>query len=282
MKKIHNITVGTDFSAAARNAYRYANALAQTLGATITLVHVKENNLIVSDVMTPSFPAENTDELIKQMQQLIADEKTAEGGKPVEVKIKILQGNPVSVLTELPENTGTDLIVLGTTGSSDVLARLFGSTSLKVSNQAHCPVILVPLQAAWQPIEQIMFASDYDSMTSQYVNKITDFAVNLKANIHFVNVRNYDPILEPKQKDIVWSELLDERAFDSHYKKSTIYGNDTAAELSKYSIAHDINLLVFASKHRHFWSNLTHKSISAGVSLSTITPVMIMHLDDEA
>ena len=280
MKKINNITVGFDFSVAARNAYRYALALAQTLGATLTLVHVKEHDMIVSDVMVPSFPPEDDNQLIKDMQQMVTDE-SAGPGKPVEVKIRILKGNAVSVLTELPENTGTDLIVLGTTGISNILTRIFGATALKVSNQAHCPVILVPMYTKWRPVEQILFASNYDSMTALFVHKITDFALNLKAGVHFVNVSNYDPILEPKQKDIVWSDLLSTPASGKEYKKTTIYGNDTVAELNKYSAEHNINLLAFASRHRHFWSDLTHKSISAGVSLSTITPIMVMHLDDE-
>jgi nucleotide-binding universal stress UspA family protein len=281
MKKINNITVGIDFSVAAHNAYRYARELAKMLGATLTLVHVKENEMIVSDVIIPSFPPADDEALIKEMKQLVTDEDTG-AGQPAEVKIKILKGNAASVLSELPENTGTDLIILGTTGVTNLLTTLFGSTSLKVSNQAHCPVILVPMYTKWQPVTEVLFASDYDSMTAKFVNRITDFALQLNANIHFVNVRNYDPILEPKQKDIVWSELLADDAPDSMHKKSTIYGNDTVAELNKYSLAHNINLLAFASKHRHFWSNLTHKSISAGVSLSGITPVMIMHLDDEA
>jgi hypothetical protein len=53
MKKINNITVAVDFSVTARNAYRYANLLAQTLNADLTIVHAKENPMIVSDVLIP-------------------------------------------------------------------------------------------------------------------------------------------------------------------------------------------------------------------------------------
>ena len=267
MKKIQNIVVGIDFSVTARGAYRYAKSLAQTLGATLTVVHVKENN-----------SGEN--ELAKDLEQLIAEENN--GTAPLDVvRIKVLTGNTVEVLTGLPENTGTDLLVLGSTGLSDVLTGIFGATSLKISNQAHCPVLLVPRGTKWQPVRQVLFASDYDSMTSQSVKRISDLAADFNAGIHFVNVRNYDPILEPKQKDIDWDPLLTAHNFELPCHKATVYGNDTVAELKKYSEANNIDLMAFTSRHRDFWGNLVHKSITGNMAMSANIPVLVMHADDE-
>lgn len=266
MKKIQNITVGIDFSVTARGAYRYAKSLAQTLGATLTAVHVKENT-------------DNDAALNRDLEKLITEEG---GTTPLQViKMKVVTGNTVSVFTELPENTGTDLIVLGSTGLSDALTKIFGATSLKISNQAHCPVLLVPRGAKWKPVTQVLFASDYDSMTSQSVKRISDFAADINAGIHFVNVRNYDPILEPKQKDIDWEPLLTAHNFDLPQHKATVYGNDTVAELKKYSEANHIDLMAFTSKHRDFWANLVHKSVTGNMALSTNIPVLVMHADDE-
>jgi len=280
MKKIKNIIVAIDFSVTARNAYRYAKGLAASLGAELTLVHVKEHLVIVSDVMIAPFPSDYKD-LIKDMEELVAEENkaTPQVNLKQEVKIEVLTGDPANALIEFSENENVDLIVIGTTGLSDVLTKLFGSISLKVSNKSLCPVILVPREAKWQTVEQILFASDFDSMNATFVNKISDFAVNIGAHIHFVNVRNYDPILEPKQKDIDWNELLVDSAFLTN-KKATVYGNDTVNALKKYSDGYGIHLLAFASKHRNFWENLAHKSITENMALSTIKPLMVMHLDD--
>jgi nucleotide-binding universal stress UspA family protein len=284
MKKIRNITVAIDFSVTARNAYRYARALAETLNASLTIVHVKDNVLIVSDVMITPLPSEDHAQLITDLKELVAEENMATRSLMAEQepKIRILDGDPVGVLTGLSENNDTDLIVIGTTGLSDVLTRIFGSTSLKVSNKAHCPVILVPIDARWQHVEQILFASDYDSMTPELTRHIIDFSLNIHARIHFVNVRNYDPILEPKQKDIDWDKLFVSNDINLSFEKHTIYGNNTVDELRKYSEAHNINLMAFASKHRNFWTRLAHKSITENMTLSSDTPILVMHLDDEA
>lgn len=283
MKKIKNIIVAIDFSVTARNAYRYAKGLAVTLNAELTLIHVKENIMIVSDVMITPFPP-NYEQLIKDMEELVAEEnkETTQFKLNQEVKLKVLTGDPVFVLTELSENEEVDLIVIGTTGLSDVLTKIFGSISLKVSNKAQCPVILVPREAKWQSIERILFASDFDSMTLELTRHIIDFAISIHASIHFVNVRNYDPILEPKQKDIKWDGLFVPTDASVSFEKHTIYGNNTVEELKKYSESKNINLMAFASKHRNFWTNLAHKSITENMALSSNIPVMVMHLDDES
>lgn len=279
MKKINNVSVGIDFSENSVNAYRYAKAFAKSVKATLTLVHVKENSFVAFESSTPAFAQTNNADLIKDLEKLIAEEN--ENTEIKEVKIKILEGNPVEVLSELPENTGTDILILGTTGSSKSAVKFLGSTSLKISGRAHCPVMLIPIKATWQAIDQILFASNYDSLTSVFVNKIIEFTRNLHTVVHFVNVRNYDPILEPTQKDIDWSDLLQGSSPNFAFKKATIYGNDTVVELKNYCDLNKIQLMAFASKSRGFWSTLVHKSTTTEMALSTTIPLMVMHLDDE-
>ncbi|MBA2613803.1 MAG: universal stress protein [Bacteroidetes bacterium] len=278
MKNIKNIVVATDFSVTARHAYVYAKKLAKALSAALTVVHVKENLMIASDVVI-LVSVEEDSQITSNIEQLISEEKDGDN-ELQEINIKILNGEPVKVLTELSKNNDTDLIVIGTTGLSDVLTKIFGSTSLKVSNKAHCPVILVPRDVKWHALEQIMFASNYDSMTSEFVQHITDFVVGLNSNIHFVNVKNFDPLFEAKQKEIDWNKLT---ANDSalQYEKHTIYGNDTVEQLKNYCEEKNIDLMVFVSKHRDFWENLMHKSITERIALFTTIPIMVMHVDDK-
>lgn len=278
-----NIVVATDFSVTARNAYRYARALSKSLGVGLSIVHIKENVMNITDVVRTPFPSDNDRELIKDIEELVNEENEAMGVKAIEndVKIRILSGDAVDVLAGLSKTNGTDLIVIGTTGLSDVLTKIFGSVSSKVSNKAHCPVILVPRNAKWKNIEQILYASDHDSMKAQFAQEIIDFAVKIKAGIHFVNVRNYDPVGEAKQKDIDWGELFVTTNSNMPYETSTIYGNDTVKELNEYCEGKSIDLMVFASKHRNFWENLMHKSITENMALSTDTPIMVVHKDDK-
>lgn len=280
MKEVKHIIVATDFSVTARNAYCYARVLANTLNATLTVVHIKEDLMIGTDSIVSQRIDDHT-KIIKEIEDfIVADIPGLQGSIQTQpVKIKILKGDPVTVLTELSKNNSTDLIVLGTTGLSDVLTKIFGSTSHTVSNKAHCPVILVPRDAKWNPIEKIVFASNYDSITSDLIENITDFALSVHADIHFVNVRNFDPVFEPKQKETDWTELskIDP---DLYFEKHTVYGNDAVEQLKKYSDTNGVDMIAFVSNHRNFWESLVHKSTTENIALSTIIPIMIMHSDD--
>lgn len=283
METITNILVPIDFSVSSRNAYRYAKALSKTLNATLTVVHVKEHSIMVSDVVIAPLPFEDEPQLVKDIEEFITEEDTVMNTPTIknEVNIQILRGDPVSILTSLSENKKTDLIVIGTTGFADVLTKIFGSTSVKLSNQAHCPVILVPRDAKWVPIKKIMYASNYDSITEKSVKEITNFALNINATIHFINVKNFDPMLETKQKEVNLNNFLEVIDPNLQYEHRTIYGNNTIEELKTYSEENNINLMAFVSKHRNFWENLMHKSITENMALSTNTPIMVIHLDDE-
>ena len=276
MKNIKNILVPIDFSITSRDAYRYALKLSESLNAKLTVTHVIQNLVMVSDVMIAPFPLVDRIQIMRDIEQFISEE----GGSKNEVDIEILEGNVVDVLTELSKSNKTDLIVIGTTGLSDVLSKLFGSISTELSNKAHCPVVLVPRGAEWQPLEQIMYASNYDSVNADTIKEITNFAINIGADIHFVNVKSYDPVFEIKEKELDWKELFKNLDSNLYYETHTIYGNDTSEELNKYSETNNINMMAFVSKHRNFWGNLIHKSVTENSAISTTIPMLVIHIDD--
>jgi nucleotide-binding universal stress UspA family protein len=172
-----------------------------------------------------------------------------------------------------------DLIVMGTTGLQDFLSKIIGSTSLEVANKAHCPVLLVPRDARWKPIDRIMYASNYDSTTHKMVREITDFAVMINAAVHFVHIEEFTQNDE-KVTNIIWDELFSTSDPSLAFEIHTIYGQDRIKELKEYSDNNKINLMAFVSKHRNFWQNLIDNSVTQNISISTTTPMLVMHFDD--
>ena len=282
MKKIQNIIVPIDFSTTSRNAYQYAKHLAHILNATVTVLNIKQNVIMASDVVASTFHAEDSD-IINEIENFINEEDLYLSADVLKnkTKAKYLSGNTVNVLIELSEQDDIDLIIMGSSGLEDILAKIVGTESHKVSNKAHCPVILVPRDVKWQPIKQIMFASNYDSLKESSIKEIMSFAKQTSATIHFVNVKNYDPLFEPKQEEINWDKLFELEILDQPFHKHTIYGNDTAEELNKYCNEKNIDIMTFCTKHRNFWQSLMHKSITENSALLAIIPLMIVHIDDK-
>jgi nucleotide-binding universal stress UspA family protein len=283
MDKIKNIIVPTDFSVTARNAYQYALGMAEALDASITVVHVKEYFIPVSELNVAPFTETNEDYLNEAIDNFIAEEYIDDGDTLTQSKVKpqILRGNPVSSLLELSAQEDTDLIVIGTTGLQDFITQISGSVSVQVANRAHCPVLLVPRGAPWLGMEQLLYASNFESMTPNMIGEATDFARFFESTTHFVHVGAAGYEADKKEVAINWDHLFSQ--IDAHltYRTHSIFGSNTTAELEKYAKTHHINLMVFVSKHRSFWANLLHKSIIQSMAIATEIPMLVMHVEDE-
>ncbi len=283
MKKIRNILVPTDFSVSARNAFYYARGLAEALDANLTVVHVKEYFLPTSELaMTPFFEIEEEKILTEAIESFISEENSSEDAEvptATKVQTRILRGDVVTRLIELSNEENCDLMVVSTSGEHDFFSKIFGTTSLSLVNKAHCPVILVPVDAEWTPIKRLMYVSNYDAMTPEMIRDAASFAQGVKAMIHFVHVPDSGSEQESNAAQILWEQLFTLTGPNMPYQATCVFGQDLIAELASYSERQEIDLMVFVSKQRSFWENLLSKDMAQNMALVTHAPMMVMHLN---
>jgi nucleotide-binding universal stress UspA family protein len=283
MKAIKNILVPTDFSATAHGALQYSKVLAQALDAEITVLHVNPYLFDASSIVIPLDPQENEARLDEAMQDFINDDTNEDDTMMIKtaVKTKILRGESVSEIVQLSHSDDVDLIVMGNTGLQDFLTKIMGSTSLDVSNKAHCPVILIPRDAKWSPIERILYACNIESITHNMVRELADFAESCGATIHFVHICDDTQEVDNVLVDKIWAKLYENSKASFPFEIHTVYGSDTVEQLRKYAQENAINLIAFVTKHRNFWQNLVHNSVTESMAISTEIPMLVMHYDDK-
>lgn len=87
-------------------------------------------------------PRNYNPEFVKMAEEVLA--KTTEALELPEGRItpRVLIGAPGEVICEVAKDERADMIVMGTRGESLVQALLMGSTSNRVTQLAHCPVLL--------------------------------------------------------------------------------------------------------------------------------------------
>ncbi|MGH2739811.1 MAG: universal stress protein [Actinomycetota bacterium] len=113
------VFVGTDGSPTASEAARRAVELAQSLGAAVTLCFVGDE--LTGDIVL---------------------KKTAEHLGPGQVTTQVVKGDPADKLSELAEEGGHDLVVVGNKGMSGTRKVLLGSVPDKISHYASCDVLI--------------------------------------------------------------------------------------------------------------------------------------------
>ncbi len=273
MKKI---IVPTDFSSAADNALAYAKGLAQHGHLPIELVHVfypavELNNGYMID------PSIETDRRV-HLEKAALEAKThasAEVVTTVDVTPRFIVGFPVEEIVNLSKEEDT-LIVMGATGASGVLGRLFGSVSSNVTKQAHSPVILVPTDAQFSPYAEIMYASETPELDSHLSGMITGFANRFDAKLHCVHVGKDGDVYPEDKMQAIFGELTTHPILvKKHFERA-----DVISGLNEYAEENAIDLLMMGTKQRRFWDSLFHVSMTKEMALRPRLPIMVIHDHD--
>jgi nucleotide-binding universal stress UspA family protein len=130
--KLDNILVATDLSSASKMALLYSVSIARRHAAKLFVVHVSssqsEGNLM------DAWRAGQTE----IMDHFIAGRLTG-----VQHELIVKSGDVWTVLSDLIEERGIDLVVVGTRGRTGVWKLLLGSVAEKIFRQAPCPVLTV-------------------------------------------------------------------------------------------------------------------------------------------
>jgi len=281
-----HILVPTDFSPTAKNAYHFALEVARYKEMPIRLIHC------YLPEVDPAFPYTgiNSKEFLDARKELIEKFKQHqapphEGGvmTPVKIEIKteVVPGYPTEEIVRRSNDPEVDLVVMGTTGEHGLAGKLFGSVSTHISRKAHCPVMLVPNGAHFSGIKHILFASSYEAIKVESLQKLKNLAILFGASVHFVHVR------EPN--DATDYQEVEERIFDFFFGEDDpvfafnmdmVHAEDAVEGLNRYAKRREIDLAVMVSPRRSFWENILHRSKTKAMALNTQIPMLVFHGDE--
>lgn len=296
--KLHHlrkIAVAVDISATADSALRFAWHIAKEVGADIEVVYAMDS---IFEGHTPSasgFLSSYQHTMQVELDAFIRDtlsplgvkyEAPAPGapgqteaaeGQPSIVS-KVVYGFPDVALEDYSRTV--DLLVMGTTGRGGIGKKLFGSISTEVSKRAHCPVLLVPPDAEYRGLKNMLYASNFDSLSTLRIQQAISFARHFGGQVHFVHVGpggEKGAALERKLFESSYHEAHSEQPF----LFAKMVSDDVTGALYEYAFYHRIEILVFVTHHRSFWETMLHHSITHEAAISTDLPMLIIHSDDD-
>ena len=148
-KMYETIVVGTDGSERAGIAVHHAAALARSSGATLHIVHAYRP-VLVNEAALSATSAGRTLDLDGVNAGLVAsalgvcDDAAAHAkNSGVTVQTHAVRGDPSDALTEVAENVGADLVVVGNRGMTGLKRFVLGNVPNKISHHAPCSVLIV-------------------------------------------------------------------------------------------------------------------------------------------
>ena len=295
LHRLRSIAVAVDISAGSDSALRFAWHIAQKVGASLEVVYAMDSIFVGHTPSASGFLSGYQHTMQVELDTFIQDTMSRIGvhyqpptpgapGQPQpktlpDIHSKVIYGFPDAALEEC--SLQVDLLVLGTTGRGNLGKKLFGSVSMEVSQRAHCPVLLVPPDAEFRGLQQVLYASHFDSLSTLRIQQAVSFARHFDGQLHFVHVgRGSEKGLSVERK------LFEASYRESHSEQpflfSNLVGDNVMGALYDYSLFHRIELLVFVTHQRSAWENILHRSITREAAVSTdYLPVLIIHSDDD-
>ena len=137
----------------------------QSLQLARSLARDHGAKLIVLGVALPAIPssefdANDADQIADLPRQLAALTSTIDD---VSAEYQVVEGQPGPAITECAEKVGANLIVMGTTGRSDLPWMVMGSVAEYVTRNATCPVLTVKVGTTNRRLEVDADSTDASS-----------------------------------------------------------------------------------------------------------------------
>lgn len=135
------ILVAYDASAGAKLALDHGIRLAKSVASKLVVIWVRGS--------LPHFPetvdeiAEETEAAEKYFARLKREVEDAGKSESIEIPCESVSGNAAKSIMSYAEDGAFDLIVLGNRGHSNLWGRVLGHTADRVSEHAHCDVLIV-------------------------------------------------------------------------------------------------------------------------------------------
>lgn len=166
------------------------------------------------------------------------------------------ESNFIDNLSKIADEKKAHLIIMGLTGKSPLQQRFSGSNTLKMTEKNICPVLVVPPDAKFKKIKNVLIASEMKSVEeSAALSTVKKVLEEYKPNLHILNVdsSHYISLTEDfKRERDKMEELLKE--FNPQFYFMRLF--DFHESVNMFSKDKDIDMIIIAPKHHSFFTKL--------------------------
>ncbi|SIR21517.1 universal stress protein [Maribacter ulvicola] len=281
--KIKHILVATDFSNEAYNALYYATQIFATTPCTIHIVHAY-NDIVISAKNTilpghkemEKLQASSTENLTKTVHKIVLDT----GNELHKFNTISSKGTLSSVISKTIDSHDIDLIVLGNKGKTGAKELFMGSNTIKIANTiTKCPILAIPKEITFNPIEEIAFVTDYKKgCTKATLSMLLNIAAITAASIAVLHI-NEEEIKNPKQ--VSNQKLLDKCLLNTPHSYDEIWNYaDKANVIQDFIAERKINMLAMSYHRRKFFERFLHEPVIMDLSIYATIPFLILPVND--
>jgi len=275
-----NILVPTDFSAGAAYALAYAYTLAETLEASITLLHAIQIKMDLLDIPIPSGTTykvqKEAAEIAIEAQIAFAHSQYSNTHDKVLIQPLIKGGNVLTVIKDVAMENAPHLIVMGARGQrKSQLEKMVGTISSAVAEDLPQPVLLVPENQKFRPITQIVYASELLNSDNFELWSALELIKPFSPIVRYVHISR-----DHSKEEMDRVEKMSRYQEDQNPALQLIFyqidGKDIDEELKVFCQTYDPDLLVVYHKHKNILARLFGQSHTRRVASMVDVPILVL------
>ncbi|MBO9202731.1 MULTISPECIES: universal stress protein [Niastella] len=274
MKKL---LVPTDFSDTSKNAALFAVQMAADIqNAKIILIHVSDKITGGSDGSPLTEDDDDRRIILSQALGQLKEELLAVSQAPIEFAME--KGSSlVETLTRYVRHQAIDMVIMGITGATRLEQIFMGSNTLEMAKEGVCPVLIVPPDAKYRTIKNVVLASDFKEVETTIPVAPLKATLDLfKPNLHIVNVDSEHYVeltdeykAERKKLETMFSDYKPEFSFIRQY--------DFFDAISQFVDDRNIDLILIVPKDRSFVPSLFKTSHTKKLAYHSHVPIVAIH-----
>ncbi len=269
--------VPTDFSDTSKNAARFAvQALAHVKDASIILYNVHDKIAAGSDGSLLTESEDDRVVILRQALQNMKNELLTLG--QVNIECVAEQGTSlVDSLERYVRHHGINLVIMGITGATRLEQIFMGSNTLNLVNVGIIPVMIVPPDASYHQIRNVVLASDFKEVsTSTPVAPIKAVLNIFKPMLHIVNVdsEHYVELTDEYKSERAKLEKMFEEYKPEFY---FIRQFDFLEAISQFAQDKNIDLILTVPRKNSFFGSLFKTSHTKKLAYHSTVPIVAIH-----
>ncbi len=256
------VIIPVDFSESSLNAAKYGvKILAASPETEILLYHVCDK---------PDSYDNRMESLEKLKEELLIN-------KSANVTLLSETGDFITELEKLARHREADMIIMGITNRSALAQVFVGNNALKMAENKFCPVMIIPANAEYNEIKNVLLATDLKNTNSTTPSSpIKKILTAFNANLHIVNVNSEHYIALSETFAEERQKLADMFAdFNPEFYFLRLYDVDEAIE--QFARDKSIDLIITIQKEH----SVMHKLFNAGhlkkLAYESTIPVIAVH-----
>jgi nucleotide-binding universal stress UspA family protein len=274
MKKL---LVPTDFSDTSKNAAAFAAQMAADIqNAKIILIHVSDKITGGSDGSPLTEDDDDRRIILTQALSQLKDELLAVAQVPIEFVTE--KGTSlVETLSRYVRHQAIDMVIMGITGATRLEQIFMGSNTLDMAKASVCPVLIIPPDAKYRKIKNVVLASDFKEVDTTIPVAPLKATLDLfKPALHIVNVDSEHYVeltdeykAERAKLETMLKNYAPEFSFIRQY--------DFFDAISQFADDRNIDLIVIVPKDRSFLSGLFKTSHTKKLAYHSHVPIVAIH-----